>query len=740
MQYPTFRLGMNDRVRHKGEFYRLESRDDGARQWVLRRLSDGSALDDHRWYLSDLEHYRLRRDETIVVDDDYFAPVGRLLSERNDDSDLSDLNEDQLLAVAWKLEWCTRFYRARALLDGYAKAPACTPDGLAAFIEREREAIHRWYVKTFRKPRPAGRFVKGMEPKTYDWPGPSTLRDWMKAYEAKGYKKKAFRTKYPNCGNRHQLSPFIGSIIEREVKGYASRALPTYSDIYENVLIRLERENRNREPEDRLSVSEPAVRRRVHKLDPLFKDAGRMGEEQARRRYTPVGQGLESIDGIEPLRRMDRVEIDDWEMDLFTLVNGKHARDKLSPNAREAAKDVARATRCTVTVAIDVVTRCVVGLNVSPYDPSVAGAKGALRSVLVDKTPLAQAAKCLCDWPMFAKPREVATDGGPVFKGEFHDAVERLGIGHRYPGGNPTRRATVESSFRMLKAFCRRFTGQSFSNVVKRGDYEAAKLASLFAMDLETHLVRFIVDYYHEKPHSELGGVRPRTAWETAGNKLTAAPDHIQRQVGFGIRLDDRTIDAAGVTFLHIQYKHDKMALLHGSVGKRRLTAIVDPHDLRRILVRVPEEARHNLEGEDDYMAFTARTEFHGVSALRHMNNNATLRVLEAMEDAAGLPVRLEALRSIRSAAEKARIRAGVPSDILSGETYLKLFAEFERGGSRATKPRPAPTGPPMSADDEPGILGESMARPAGPVREVRPVTAPIATPRSINRYSEDDE
>ena len=64
---------------------------------------------------------------------------------------------------------------------------------------------------------------------------------------------------------------------------------------------------------------------------------------------------------------------------------------------------------------------------------------------------------------MFAQPGEVATDGGPVFKGAFHDTVERLGIEHRYPSGPPNRRATVESSFKQLKAFCRRFTGQSFS-------------------------------------------------------------------------------------------------------------------------------------------------------------------------------------------------------------------------------------------------------------------------------------
>lgn len=740
MHYDNYRLGMNDRVRYQGELYRPESRDERERRWVLRRLSDGSALDGHPWHLSDKDHYRLRRSETIVVDEDYFAPAGRLLSAHADDSDLSDLNEGQIRTIAWKVEWCTRFYRARSLLDGYTTPPSCTPPGLAAFIEGEREAVHRWYVNTFHEPRPAGRAVKGMARKPYDWPGPTTLRDWLEAYEAKDHKKKAFRPQYHRSGNRFQLNGLVVSIIEREVQGYLSRAQPTISDIYENVVDRLEILNRKREPEDRLYVSERAVRRRIHRLSPLEKDMGRLGPEKAARKYTPVGQGLETVNGLEPLQRMDRVEIDDWEMDLFALVNHKRIQAKLSPKARKASGEVIRATRCTITVAIDVATRCVVGLNVSPNDPSVAGSRGALRSILVDKGPLAQTAKCLRDWPMSAKPREIVTDGGPAFKGEFHDAVERLGIGHRYAGGNPTRRATVESSFRMLQAICRRFTGQSFSNVVKRGDYQASKLASLFAEDIEPILVKFIVDYYHERQHPEIGGARPRTAWEKAGNMITAAPDHIQRHLGFGIRLNDRTIDAAGITFLHIQYKHEKMAMLHGSVGNRRLTAIVDPHDLRRILVRIPEEAKRNLNGEGDFMAFTARMEFHGVSALRHMNNSAALRAYMAQEEAAGRPYRLDALRAINSAAEKARIRAGIPSDVLSAETYAKLFAEFERAGGRATKPRPAPAGPPMTTDDEPGILGVSLARATGPKREVRPVTATNVAPKSINRYSEDDE
>lgn len=740
MQHDNFRLGLNDRVRYNGEFYRPERRDEQRRHWVLRRLVDGSALDGHRWHLTERDHYRLRRSDNLLVEEEYFSLPGRLLSGRADDSDLSDLTEAEQLTVAWKVEWCTRFYRARALLDGYTVAPPCTPDGLTRFIDRECKVVHRWYINTFGKSRPLGRVGKNGERKEFDYPGPTTLREWMAAFEAKNYKKKAFRPEYRNCGNRNQIDPIVAAIIQREARGYASRAKPTVSDIYERVIDRIDKVNRGREPHDALWVSERAVRRRVRQLHPVFVDSGRLGIDVARRKYMPVGQGLETVDGLEPLRRMDRVEMDDWEMDLFALLNTKQVLDRLSPEARKKAQQVDRAARCTVTWAIDVATRCIVGLNVSPNAPSCAGSRGALHTMLVDKSPMAKAAKTLCEWTMFAKPREIATDGGPVFLGDFHETAEQLGIDHRYAGGDPRRRGHVEASFRQLKRFCRKFTGQAFANVVMRGDYDSSRCASLLAQNLEKLIIKFIVDDYHQRPHDELGGARPQTVWEQAGNELIAPPDHVRRRIAFGIRLKDRTIDAAGVTFLHIQYKHPKMALLHGSVGQKRLTAIVDPHDLGKIFVRIPEEAKRHFDRDDDYMVFTARTEFNGVAALRHMNNSAALRAMEREENAAGRPFRLDAHRVLGTAAEKARIRAGVAPDALSNERFLKLFAEFERAGLRATKPRPAPTGAPMAAEGEPDILGTSMAKPAGPGKTVRHAAPGKPAARSINKFEEDDQ
>lgn len=740
MHHDNFRLGLNDRVRYMGELYRPESHDRKRKLWTLRRLVDGSALDEHPWFLTERDHYRLRRSESILVDEDYFSLAGRQLSGRGDDSDLSDLDEDQQLTVAWKVEWCVRFYRARALLDGYTTKPAVTPKGLNEFVEKECDRVHRWYVATYRKPRPIGRAIMGKPPKPYDYPSGTTLREWMEAYEAAGYKKKAFRPGYHRCGNRNQLNGLVVSTIEETVRGYASRANPAVADIYDKVLGKLDRLNRARPSDDELTVGERAVRRRIRQLSPVVVDAGRLGPEMAGRKYMPVGQGLESVQGLEPLQRMDRVEMDDWEMDLFVLLNGKRMRARLSADARAKAAEIERTARCTVTWALDVVTRSIVGLNVTPAAPSCAGSRGALHTILVDKTPLAKAAKCRSHWSMFCRPREIVTDGGPAFRGEFHDTLERLGIAHRYPGGEPNRRGHVESSFRTLKRFCRMFTGQAFSNVVERGDYESSRCASLLAQELERLLVRFIVDDYHQDPHEGLAGVRPLTAWEKADNDLIDPPDHVQRKLAFGIRLTDRTIDAAGVTFLHIQYKHPKMALLHGHVGRKRLTAIVDPLDLGRILVRVPEEARRGLGGEGDYMTFTAREEFRGVSILRHTNNSGALRALEREEEAKGRPFRLEAQRALAGAAEKARRRAGVAPDELSAENYLKLVERFERAGVRATRPRPAPAGPPMTADGEPDVLGRSIAQAPDSIREVRPVTPAPARPRSINRYKEDEQ
>jgi hypothetical protein len=741
-----YSFGPHDRIRFKGATYRPVKKD--GREHVFQLVTDGVVTEDHYVRLSDEECRDLFKGREIRVDKAYFSRAQQLLLARGDDSDIGDLSIEEQQTIAWKVEWCTRFERAHAGLDDGDHRPRRTPEDIDAFVEREREAIHRWYRQRFGVPRRLGRRIAGEERKPYDYPGASTLRDWLGRFAAAGHRQEAFRPRYDRCGNRNQLDPRAAAVAAKHVPSYASRGAPRVVDVCMRIDADLEIINKRLPPESRISISERAVRRRIRKLAPVFVDAGRLGIDRAKRKYTPVGPGLVSLDGLTALQRMERVEMDDWEMDLHAVLTHKHVWRTLGEAARHKVNRMRKArvtVRCTVTVGIDVATKCIVGLNVTPFAPSPPGSKSALRSIVVDKEGLAAAAGALSGWPMLASPGEIATDGGPAFRGDFHAGVIRLGIEHRFPGGDPRSRGTVESFFRTFKRFCRKFTGQAFATVVEKGDYPAEEMASLLCGEMQLLLVRFLLDDYHHRPHTSLGGMRPYEAWRRADNDLDPPPDHVQRHIAFGMPVPNRCIDAAGIVFLDAQYVHPEMGLLHGLVGRRRLTIVVDPHDLGSILVLVPADLKARFAGEGDYLLFR-NDELDGTTLAERLRENRAAREFERQERLAGAPYRLGAHRALMAASEEARRRAGVPSDEITMEQFERLVRYIERKGAHVVGRRAAPSGEPTNGDDGPGRLGLSVAAPPSARPRVHgPAAAAVAVrasalDTSINMFDDEDD
>jgi transposase InsO family protein len=741
----SYRLGQHDRVKINGTVYRPIKKI--GRVHVLQLVTSDLVMGDLFARLSDEQVDALRESKQLRIDPGYFSRAQRLLQARGDDSDLSDLSDDQLQTIAWKVEWCTRFECAYAGRDGTHPAPRRTPEDIEAFIEANKDKIHRWYVDTFKVSRPLGRAIAGEERKLFDYPGATTLRQWLKRFAEGGHSKRAFRPKYHLCGNRNQLDPRARTIVERRVSSYASLAKPEITEVYASVQSDIQLLNGRLSPESQVYVSERAVRRRVRKLTPMFLDLGRLGPDRTARKYSPVGDGLITLDGLTELSRMDRVEMDDWEMDLHVVVPHKHARDRLTAKGRRKLKQMRKdkeTVRCTVTVGIDVVTKCIVALSVSPFAPSVVGSKSALRMIVADKSKLAAFAEAASDWPMCARPLEIATDAGPAFRGDFHESVIGLGIEHRFPAGGPTSRGTIEAFFRTFKRFCRKFTGQAFANVVEKGDYPAEQLASLLVEDLQKLLIRFIVDDYHHRPHRGLAGKRPYTAWHEAGNDLGPLPDHFQKMIAFGIPLQDRKISAAGVRYLHADYKHPKMGRLHSLVRGGSLTVIVDPHDMGTMLVRIPDEFKPEFPDDDGYLVFEAQG-LHGTSVAEHVTDNSVLLKIEREENQAGLPFRLGAHRAMTAAAEQARKRANVPPDELPRQQYERFVRAIESHSARVVAARIVPSAEPMDGAGPDGlgrvIAVPQRARLARPDDAARAAGSPMSSlARSINRYDEEDE
>ncbi|MGW5841070.1 hypothetical protein ACWFZ6_24080 [Methylorubrum extorquens] len=753
MQMPaeSYKFGHNDRITIDGAHYRPAGRQGRAN--LLRLVIDNAVVDTAIKPLTDDEYVRLHAARKIRVEEGYYSLAFQLLRDRaagTNLSDLSDLDDKQLRDIAWKVEWCRRFNEARIGAAGGETPLRKTPEDMEAFIASERDLIHRWYIDTFDTSRPPGRRIAGYPRKPFDYPGSTTLREWLVLFEAGEHQPGVFRPQYDKCGNRNQLDPRAKGIVEKEVRKYASGNRIKAEDVFTRVQAELMLLNRRLSPgTPHITVDSRAIRRRIAKLPPILVDMAHLGPKQTELKYMPIGKGVVSVDGLSKLRRMDRVEMDDWEMDLFAIIKHRHARGLITSEAKLAARKLQKdrvTVRCTVTVAIDTVTKCIVGLHVTPFAPSAAGSKSALQSILVDKGAVAEMAGCASDWPMMARPNEIATDEGPAFQGDFIQTLDKLGIEHRLPGKDPRSRGTIESFFRTLKRFCRIYTGQSFSNIVEKGDYKSEQMASLIVEEVYPNLVRFIVDEYHHKSHEGLCGARPYTAWQRnvaedeEWEELNPPPDDLNRLLAFGLAVPNRVLAADGITYLNATYTNDQMGKLRAYLGERRLTIVTDPCNVERILVRIPPDIRQHFPLDGAYLVFDAPG-LEGMDLTDLLKDNEALRRFEKQEKLAGNPFRLTAHRDLMGAAEEARRRAGVPSHVVSEEQVNRLVKLMERMGTvRRAKPA-APSGPAINGDVESGRIGISLAKPTkSRLPAPKPAAGSADTEDSINMYGEDDE
>lgn len=90
---------------------------------------------------------------------------------------------------------------------------------------------------------------------------------------------------------------------------------------------------------------------------------------------------------------LQRVEMDEWQIDLATLLGDSGALEGL------AAEDRAKFAvgRRWIYVAIDCATRCVLGFRIVAT-PNAQDAIRTLNLIIQDKTPIALAAGCVSRW------------------------------------------------------------------------------------------------------------------------------------------------------------------------------------------------------------------------------------------------------------------------------------------------------------------------------------------------------
>ncbi|HCF7250100.1 MULTISPECIES: Mu transposase C-terminal domain-containing protein [Pseudomonas] len=319
------------------------------------------------------------------------------------------------------------------------------------------------------------------------------------------------------------------------------------------------------------------VAQRIAGLHPAKIARSRGGQDAAR--------PLQGAGGIPPEVTMplEQVQIDHTVIDLIVV----DERDR-QPICRPY-----------LTLAIDVFTRCVLGLVVTLEAPSAVSVGLCLAHAACDKRPWLEGLNVEMDWPMSGKPRLLYLDNAAEFKSEaLRRGCEQHGIRLDYrPPGQPHYGGIVERIIgTAMQMIHDELPGTTFSNPGQRGEYDSEKMATLTLRELERWLA-LAVGTYHGSVHNGL--LQPPAArWAEAVERV-GVPAVVTRPTAFLVDflpVIRRTLTRTGFVIDHIHYYAD--ALKPWIARRERLPAFLirrDPRDISRIWVLEPE-GQHYLE------------------------------------------------------------------------------------------------------------------------------------------------
>lgn len=358
------------------------------------------------------------------------------------------------------------------------------------------------------------------------------------------------------------MEPAIEAIVTYHFKAlYATRRKPTKTRFWREVAADCKAKG----------LAPPSIRRLGRWLD--LKDqaklmARREGKDKAERRH------LATPGALTAARPLDIVQIDHTRADV-TVVDPVTRRPLGRP---------------TLTVAIDVNSRMVLGFHLSLEPPSLLSVALCLTHAVMEKTHWLTARGINTDWPAQGIPRAIYVDNGAEFHARAFGmacAEYQIDLRHR-PPGTPRYGGHIERLIGTMMGAVHLLPGSHFSNIFERGDLDAEAEAVMTLDELETWLALEITGSYHARVHSALE-TTPAAAWaaraDAAERRLPVDP---RQFLVYFLPSEQRVLQRDGFHLFHIRYWSDELRWLMGREA-RKYTLKYDPRDLSRIFVVTDE-------------------------------------------------------------------------------------------------------------------------------------------------------
>lgn len=370
------------------------------------------------------------------------------------------------------------------------------------------------------------------------------------------------------------------------------------------------------------------VAARIARLSPVEAGRRREGPESVRSLQSAGGE-VPVIDEI-----LEQVQIDHTVIDLIVV------------DERER-KPIGRPY---LTVAIDVFSRCLVGMVVTLEPPSAVSVGLCLAHAARDKRPWLEALGVEAQWPMSGKPKKLYLDNAAEFKSEaLRRGCEQHGIELDYrPLGRPHYGGIVERIIGTAMHQIHELPGTTFSNPVERGRYDSENLAALTMAELEPWLA-LAAATYHGTVHSTLHQT-PAGQWAD-GVAASGRPMMTANPTAFLVDflpVIRRKLTRTGFVIDHVHYFSNA---LKPWISRRdslaRFVLRRDPRDISRIWVLDPDGIEY-LEVPYRTMANPAVSVWEHRQALVRLRERGVAQV-----DEAALFRMIDQMRHIAETAEK---------------------------------------------------------------------------------------
>jgi len=367
---------------------------------------------------------------------------------------------------------------------------------------------------------------------------PQTIYRWLSLYEKDGTIT-SFLPKGRSDKGDGRLDDQVEAIIQEMIKNLLmKREFGTFKDVHRDVKRACLVKN--------LKVpGQTAIRDRFLQISEKERVASRQGKKVAKEKFTPLRGSFPGAD--HPL---DVLQIDHTPADVIIV------------------DDVFRKAigRLTLTIAIDVYSRALMGFNMWLEAPSAATVGLCLFHAMLPKEKWLQARGLKTSWPCYGRPRKIHTDNAKEFRGTvLGRACKSYGIDlEQRPKGSPNFGGHVERGFRTYLRKIQTLQGTTFSNVRSKFDYDADGNAMMTIMEFEYWFTTYITKLYHTDFHTGIN--------DTPIARFKAGLLGVDGKPGIGLpeiftdeerlRLDflpffERTVQEYGVRIHDIHYNDD---------------------------------------------------------------------------------------------------------------------------------------------------------------------------------------